>query len=121
MTDTGSVTSMFSLDSQVAFITGAASGIGAGTAELFAAAGADLALAWYPPDGHPIEPVAARAAALGARVRTFELDVRDSRQVDAAVAQTVAELGSLRSWSPTRPSPGLRRRRRACRSQPRTS
>jgi 3-oxoacyl-[acyl-carrier protein] reductase len=87
--------SMFSLQSQVAFITGAASGIGAATAEVLAAAGADLALAWYPPDGHQIEPVAARAAELGARVVTLELDVRDRAAVDAAVDQAARELGSL--------------------------
>ena len=80
---------------KVAFITGAASGIGAATAEVFAAAGADLALAWYPPDGYPIGPVAARVADLGAKVLTFELDVRDRRQVDAAVDDTVRDLGSL--------------------------
>jgi 3-oxoacyl-[acyl-carrier protein] reductase len=48
---------MFSLKGRVALVTGAASGIGAATARIYAEAGADLALAWYPPDGHDIEPV----------------------------------------------------------------
>ena len=37
---------MFSLAGRVALITGAASGIGAATAQIYAEAGADLALAW---------------------------------------------------------------------------
>ena len=41
---------MFNLAGRVALITGAASGIGAATARIFAEAGADLALAWYPPE-----------------------------------------------------------------------
>ncbi|MEP6811979.1 MAG: SDR family NAD(P)-dependent oxidoreductase, partial [Actinomycetota bacterium] len=39
---------MFSLENRVAVVTGAASGIGAATARVFAAAGADVALAWFP-------------------------------------------------------------------------
>ena len=48
---------MFDLKGRVALITGAASGIGAATARVFAEGGADLALAWHPPDSHDIEPV----------------------------------------------------------------
>jgi NAD(P)-dependent dehydrogenase (short-subunit alcohol dehydrogenase family) len=59
---------MFDLTRRVALISGAASGIGAATARVFAEAGADLALAWCPPDGHDIEPVRKVVEATGRRV-----------------------------------------------------
>ena len=42
------------LAGKTCFITGAASGIGAATARVFANAGASVVLAWYPPDGHDV-------------------------------------------------------------------
>ncbi len=56
-----------SIEGKVALVTGAASGIGAATARILAEAGADLALAWYPPDGHDIEPVVKAVHAVGRR------------------------------------------------------
>jgi 3-oxoacyl-[acyl-carrier protein] reductase len=86
---------MFSLESRVAVITGAASGIGAATARAFAAAGADLALAWLPEDGHDIEPVAEDVRALGARVIVASVDVRRRRDVQEVTDRAISELGSL--------------------------
>jgi 3-oxoacyl-[acyl-carrier protein] reductase len=86
---------MFALDSRVGLITGAASGIGAATARAFAAAGADLALAWYPPDGHDIAPVLRDVQKLGARAVVAEVDVRDRAQVTALTEAAVRELGSV--------------------------
>jgi len=86
---------MFSLAGRVALITGAASGIGAATARIFAAAGADLALAWYPPDGHDIEPVRRAAEETGRRVVVAEVDVTKAADVEALVARAVRELGGL--------------------------
>ena len=48
--------SAFRLEGRVALVTGAASGIGAATAKVFANAGADIAAGWYPPDPHDVEP-----------------------------------------------------------------
>lgn len=84
---------MFRLDGCVALVTGAASGIGAATARIFAEAGADLALAWYPPDGHDIEPIAREIRASGRRVVVAAVDVRESEQIDALVERAVVELG----------------------------
>ncbi len=86
---------MFDLGGRVALITGAASGIGAATARVFAAAGADLALAWYPPDGHDIEPVRAAVERVGRRAIVAAVDVRQSADVDALVAEAVTQLGGL--------------------------
>ena len=86
---------MFSLSGRVALITGAASGIGAATAQVYAEAGADLALAWYPPDGHDIEPVRRAAEKAGRRVVVAEVDVAQSADVDALVAKAVDELGGM--------------------------
>ena len=85
---------MFSLGSRVAVITGAASGIGAATARAFAAAGANLALAWYPPDGHDIRPVLSDVLAQGVTAIEIEADVRDAAAVRRLTDRTVAELGS---------------------------
>ena len=85
----------FDLTGRVALITGAASGIGAATARVFAAAGADLALAWYPPDGHDIEPVRRAAEQAGRRVIVAAVDVTQTAEVDALVARAAAELGEM--------------------------
>ena len=86
---------MFDLTGRVALITGAASGIGAATARVFAEAGADLALAWYPPDGHDIEPVRRAAEKAGSRVVVAEVDVTRTADIDALVAQAVSNLGGM--------------------------
>jgi 3-oxoacyl-[acyl-carrier protein] reductase len=86
---------MFDLDGRVALITGAASGIGAATARVFAQAGASVALAWYPPDGHDIAAVQDAITRGGGRCLTAEVDVRQTRDVDAIVDRAVSEFGSL--------------------------
>ncbi len=63
------------LAGKTALVTGAASGIGAATAELFAAEGAHVTLADINEDG-----VQEKAEALGASHRGIRLDVSDPRQ-----------------------------------------
>jgi 3-oxoacyl-[acyl-carrier protein] reductase len=86
---------MFELEGRAAVITGAASGIGAATARVFAQAGADVALAWYPGDPHDVEPVRAAVEAAGRRALVVEVDVREPEQVDALVERCVAEFGRV--------------------------
>jgi 3-oxoacyl-[acyl-carrier protein] reductase len=86
---------MFDLDGRVALITGAASGIGAATARVFANAGARVVLAWYPPDGHDVTLVEKAIAGAGGRCLVAEVDVRRTPDVDAAVQRAVSELGGI--------------------------
>ncbi|MHB1567652.1 MAG: SDR family NAD(P)-dependent oxidoreductase [Solirubrobacteraceae bacterium] len=80
---------------RVAIITGAASGIGAATARIFAQAGADVVLCYYPDDPHDVEPVRAAVESTGRRALVVALDVRDPAQVDAMVQRCVSEFGRL--------------------------
>ncbi|HKP18771.1 MAG TPA: SDR family NAD(P)-dependent oxidoreductase [Gaiellaceae bacterium] len=86
---------MFRLDGRVALVTGAASGIGAATARVFAEAGADVVAGWYPSDPHDVEPTRAAVEGAGRRCLVVEVDVSDTPSVDALVARAVEELGRL--------------------------
>src|SRR5437879_3489398 len=85
----------FQLTNRAAMITGAASGIGAATARMFAAEGANLALGWYPPDGHDIEPVVRDARKVGAMVVVEEVDVRSQVMLDRLAGAAVDSFGRL--------------------------
>jgi 3-oxoacyl-[acyl-carrier protein] reductase len=85
----------FQLTDRAALITGAASGIGAASARMFATAGADLALGWYPPDGHDIEPVVRDAERAGARVVVREVDVCRQADLDELAAAATDNFGRL--------------------------
>ncbi len=78
-----------SLDGRRVLITGAARGIGAGTARRLHGRGARVALLGLEPD--ELERVSADCA--GAPWR--ECDVRDREQVDTAIEEVVGELGGL--------------------------
>ena len=84
---------MSRLDNKVAFVTGAASGIGKRIAEVYAQAGASVAVVDLNPQG--AEAAAAALRAQGARAIGIGVDVTDEAGVDAAVVRTVAELGGL--------------------------
>jgi NADP-dependent 3-hydroxy acid dehydrogenase YdfG len=81
------------LDSTVALITGASSGIGAATARALAGLGAAVAVAARRADR--LEALASDIRAEGGRVLVLPLDVTDETQATDAVERTVSELGRL--------------------------
>jgi NAD(P)-dependent dehydrogenase (short-subunit alcohol dehydrogenase family) len=78
---------------RVAFVTGAASGIGRATALSFARAGAHVTVADVSTGG--VEETARMIEALGARALAVRCDVTSSEDVQAALARTVATFGRL--------------------------
>lgn len=80
-------------DGRVAVVTGAARGIGFGTAQRFAAEGASVAILDL--DEAAAGEAAGRVSTSGGRVIGIGCDVADSASVDAAVERVVAELGGI--------------------------
>jgi NAD(P)-dependent dehydrogenase (short-subunit alcohol dehydrogenase family) len=78
---------------KVAFVTGAASGIGRATAVAFAEEGARVAILDRTEDA--LKDTAAAVKAAGGDVITIECDISVPDQVEAAVARTVEAFGRL--------------------------
>ena len=83
------------LTGRVALITGGDSGIGRAVAVLFAREGADVAIAYMPQEETDAADTLSEIEAAGARGLCIAGDVRDSAFCEAAVKQTIAELGGL--------------------------
>jgi NAD(P)-dependent dehydrogenase (short-subunit alcohol dehydrogenase family) len=81
------------LEQKVAFITGGASGIGAGTAWRFAEEGASVALADVQTE--PGERLRDEITAAGRQAIYINCDVSDSESVQQAIDSTVARFGRL--------------------------
>lgn len=83
----------YDLTGQVAFITGASSGMGLATSQAFAEAGAAVALADM--NTAATQAAVGELATAGYRALALTCDVSDEDQVAAAVADTVTTLGGL--------------------------
>ncbi len=81
------------LNDKVAFVTGAASGIGKAIADRYAREGAAVAIADMNRDA--ATSAAADIVSRGGRAIGLACDVTDEGQVDAAVAATIAQLGGV--------------------------
>jgi NAD(P)-dependent dehydrogenase (short-subunit alcohol dehydrogenase family) len=86
-------TGRFDLDGRTALVTGAARGLGRAIALALAEAGADVALGLR--DRSRDEGLADEVRAVGRRALPLQMDVTRLDEVDAAIATTVEELGSL--------------------------
>jgi NAD(P)-dependent dehydrogenase (short-subunit alcohol dehydrogenase family) len=84
---------IISFKGKVAFVTGAASGMGLAASRAFADAGAAVALVDF--DLKAAEEVAKSFAANGQRALAIQCDVANEQQVSDAVKTTVATFGSL--------------------------
>jgi 2-deoxy-D-gluconate 3-dehydrogenase len=84
---------MFSLEGKTALVTGASRGIGAGIAQAFADAGADVALAAR--STADIETLAGKIQANGRKAVAITTDVTDRAQVESCVARALDELGKI--------------------------
>jgi 3-hydroxy acid dehydrogenase / malonic semialdehyde reductase len=83
-----------SLKEKIVFVTGASAGIGAATAQAFAAEGARLLLAARRAD--KLAKVASAARERGAKaVHTLQLDVRDRQAVEKAIGTLPAEWAAI--------------------------
>lgn len=83
----------FDLDGRIALVTGAARGLGRAIALALAEAGADLALGLR--DASRDDGLAGEIRDLGRRALPLQMDVTRLEEVDAAVAATVEQFGSL--------------------------
>ncbi|TWC18709.1 MULTISPECIES: glucose 1-dehydrogenase [unclassified Pseudomonas] len=83
-----------SLDQQVALITGASSGIGAGAAKALAAAGAAVVINYHS-QAEPAEELARQINAEGGRAIAIGADVSKEEDVERLFAQTLKAFGSL--------------------------
>jgi len=91
---------MADLRGKTLFITGGSRGIGKAIALRAAADGANVAIAAKTAEPHPklpgtIHSAAAEIEAAGGRSLPLQVDIRDERQIQAAVERTVATFGGI--------------------------
>jgi gluconate 5-dehydrogenase len=87
------MSNLFDLTNKTALVTGASRGLGQQFARALAGAGADLAITSR--TRASLEPFAEEIKKLGRRVACVELDIRDQKSIESAVADVINQLGHL--------------------------
>jgi 3-oxoacyl-[acyl-carrier protein] reductase len=82
------------LSGKTALITGASSGIGAATAELFAELGARVCISYHQ-NGQGAQKVLERVRSLGTRGFALKADVRQTDEIEHLVRETQSTLGPI--------------------------
>ena len=95
MTNANSQIPNFSLNGQVALVTGAARGLGRSIAVALAAAGADVALGLRDVNSASAKDLVVEIEALGRHALALQMDVTKLEQISSAVDATVARFGKL--------------------------
>jgi 2-deoxy-D-gluconate 3-dehydrogenase len=99
----------FSLAGKTAFVTGAATGLGAAISAALARSSADIAISDKP--GNSLDKTAASVRAFGRRALCLELDVRNLAQITQAVDAAHSQFGRIdilvNNAGINRPLPGL--------------
>jgi NAD(P)-dependent dehydrogenase (short-subunit alcohol dehydrogenase family) len=99
---------LFRLDGKIAFVTGAATGLGAHIATMLAQQGAAVAISDKP--GADLTETQEQVERYQ-KALAFAMDVRDSRQIEQGIALTTERLGPVdilvNNAGINRPSPGL--------------
>lgn len=85
------------LTGQVSLVTGGATGIGAATALLYAEAGSDVVVNYYPSkrDREAVALLQGKIESLGVRCLPYECDVTDVEGVEKMVERTIEEYGRI--------------------------
>lgn len=93
LADAQALAQRFRLDGQVAIVTGAGSGIGRGTAEAFAAAGAHVVATDL--DGDTAAATVAGIESAGGKGEAHAMDVADEASVVSVIGDAAARLGRI--------------------------
>src|SRR5689334_25248370 len=87
------MSNLFDLTGKVALVTGASRGLGQQFSRALASAGADLAITSR--NLASLQPFAEEIRAMGRRVASVELNVRDHTSIEAGVRDAVNQLGQI--------------------------
>lgn len=88
------VLKQFGMTGKVVAVNGAADGIGYAVAEAMVEVGANVAM-WYNTNSEAVTKAAALTDKFGVKVKAYQVQVTDPRDVEQAIAKVVKDFGKL--------------------------